>query len=560
MARVTVRFPGSEDDVAVDVREEPVLLGRNPDAAGLEPELRAGVRAVSINSHSVSSNHALIRRVDGVLRVRDVHSRNGTWLRVPDGGEVELAHDAELALQLGMPSVSPGREDEPEEAHWTDEGDFAAGVRIAVERWLEREGVAARVTCVEGERQEPSTFADRIPLDKRSAIVIAPLETVDARWPLMVARIWRYVNRQHEIFQSERETRQEGLVLAAPSMRQAHRAVVEAARAGAPLLLMGPSGSGKEGLARCYHRHTGRPGPLVARNCSMFNRELLRSELFGAEAGAFTGCVRRLVGAVERAHGGTLFLDELGELSSDVQPMLLRFLDSGEYERMGSYGQPREADVRIVCATNKDLREAVMKGEFRADLWYRLSIRVINIPPLAERFEDLVAYLKTQQLSTRTTAYEILTTKALDLLRDYTWPGNFRELANFVGRLPRDSKPGSLEADGCRRLLDQGALAPRGEPRATTPLPLAGIDWSQIATAAASAFAEDYDKPGPRSWDDVKDYVEKYLKPLLFAHLSSVDATRGRDGVDAQELATRLEADRGTAVKQLNRYFERFCR
>src|SRR5262249_22796063 len=154
--------------------------------------------------------------------------------------------------------------------------------------------------------------------------------------------------RQNDLFVIERELRQEGIILASPVMRHVYRSVVEAARRGQRVLIMGPTGAGKEALARCYHKHSGRSGAFVARNCGMMSKDFLRAELFGAERGSFTGAVQRIIGAVERANAGTLFLDEIGELPADVQPMLLRFLDGGEYERLGQFGAVCHADVRIV--------------------------------------------------------------------------------------------------------------------------------------------------------------------------------------------------------------------
>ncbi len=151
--------------------------------------------------------------------------------------------------------------------------------------------------------------------------------------------------------------REEGLIVASQTMRQAIARLVDVASRGSKsLLLVGPSGSGKEGMARCFHRHSGRAGPFIAKNCATLTRDFVRSELFGAEKGAFTGAVQRTFGAVENAHEGTLFLDEIGELPLDVQPMLLRFLDQGEYERLGHRGPLGRADVCVVGATNKDLR------------------------------------------------------------------------------------------------------------------------------------------------------------------------------------------------------------
>ncbi|HEY0468899.1 MAG TPA: sigma 54-interacting transcriptional regulator, partial [Polyangiaceae bacterium] len=330
---------------------------------------------------------------------------------------------------------------------------------------------------------------------------------------------------------------------------------------GARLMLIGPSGAGKEGLARAYHRHTGRAGSFVPRNCTMFTKDLVRVELFGAEAGAYTGATRRVIGAVERAHGGTLFLDELGEMPVEVQPTLLRFLDRGEFERLGDYGTVRVADVRMVAATNRDLRVALERNEFRADLWYRISNEVIELPPLRERFEDARAFLKTQLVSsTGESVLDLLSAQAEEVLREHRWDGNFRELQSFASRVAA-SAGAPIDADTCRELLARGTLsglpAPKGQASA---LAATNQDWKKLIEHAASAFAADVGHEVPENWDEVKEFVEKYFKPLLFVRLGQGNAALANESIDISTLARRLGADRGTAARQIERYLELLAR
>jgi DNA-binding NtrC family response regulator len=350
------------------------------------------------------------------------------------------------------------------------------------------------------------------------------------------------------------------MILKSRAIREAHRDVVDAARSsGRTLLLTGPSGSGKEMLAEVFHRHSGASGPFVPVNCAMFSKELLRSELFGAEPGSFTGATRRIVGAVERAQGGTLFLDEIGEIPLDVQPMLLRFLDRREYESMGQYGRVRRADVRVVAATNRDLRERTRAGQFRDDLWYRLSVHVVEVPALGDRWDDLVAYLESVP-SGRHSMREALSDGAMDLLRSHPWEGNFRELTNFAQRLPRDAEPRSIDAATCARALERGAL--RRNPKPTPVSEAPGADWAELVAQAIQGFVEDHGYE-PGTWDDQKEWNEKYLKPLLFFRMSGAPALEHPVDDSAiaaivPQAASRMSADRGTAAKQLARYFERF--
>src|SRR5262249_13127609 len=322
----------------------------------------------------------------------------------------------------------------------------------------------------------------------------------DASHPLL-ATLWRYVTRQNALFQAEEDSRAEGLILASPAIRAAHRQVYEAATRGArALLLLGPSGLGKEGLARCFHRYTGRSGPFVARNCAMFSRELLRSELFGAEPGSFTGAARRVVGAVERAHGGTLFLDEVAELGADIQPMLLRFLDSGEYEPLGRYGQAQAADVRIVGATNRDPRAAARSRAFRADLWYRLSVQVVEIPPLRERPEDIDTFLRIRVLPSGVAVSEALDGEARALVAAHGWDGNFRELTNFVEQLPFSARAGGVDAAACSAVLRRVSLGETAPAPAPPPAaPISDADWVRTATEAVRAYREELGR-SPETW------------------------------------------------------------
>ncbi len=201
------------------------------------------------------------------------------------------------------------------------------------------------------------------------------------------------------------------------------------------VLIQGPSGTGKELIATFLHKNSLRKeSPFVALNCASIPETLIESELFGHEKGAFTDAFAMKQGLVEIANGGTLFLDEIGEISLMTQPKLLRFLQTGEYRRVGG-NKNLNADVRIISATNKDLRSEVAGTRFREDLLYRLNVITISMPPLRERKEDislLVDYFLKKRL--RTKELIRIDPKALDLLIKYDWPGNVRELENVIER------------------------------------------------------------------------------------------------------------------------------
>src|SRR5262245_26731458 len=205
----------------------------------------------------------------------------------------------------------------------------------------------------------------------------------------------------------------------------------------ATVLLSGESGTGKEVVARFIHRASPRAeGPFVALNCAALPEQLLESELFGHEKGAFTGALAARAGKIEQAAGGVLFLDEVGEMSPSVQAKLLRVLQEREYQRLGGT-RPLKADVRIIAATNRDLESSIARGEFREDLFYRLRVFEIALPPLRERAQDIVpmaeAFLEEIGSLVGRKASG-LTRAAHDALRAYHWPGNVRELRNALER------------------------------------------------------------------------------------------------------------------------------
>jgi DNA-binding NtrC family response regulator len=228
-----------------------------------------------------------------------------------------------------------------------------------------------------------------------------------------------------------------GAVWASERMQAVVTLALQVAKADVPVLISGPSGAGKEKLAEIVQANSRRRGkPFVRVNAGALPDELLESELFGAEPGAFTGATRRRVGRFEAADGGTLFLDEIGNLSASGQAKLLRVVQSGTFERLGS-SETRKVDVRLICATNADLRQEIAAGRFREDLYYRLNVVELSIPPLAERPEDILPlaerFLRDLSPSPSGTLWRLASDARERLLR-HPWPGNVRELENILRR------------------------------------------------------------------------------------------------------------------------------
>ncbi len=221
------------------------------------------------------------------------------------------------------------------------------------------------------------------------------------------------------------------------ALRKVLKRVEMVAPTDSTVLLLGETGTGKELVARAIHSHSRRRDrAFVKLNCAAIPTGLLESELFGHEKGAFTGAVSQKVGRLELAHQGTMFLDEVGDIPLELQPKLLRALQEREFERLGNT-KTKKVDVRLVAATNRDLQKMVTESQFRSDLYYRLNVFPIRIPPLRERPEDIPMLVRhfTQKYARRLEKpIQSIPARAMNKLREWHWPGNVRELENFIER------------------------------------------------------------------------------------------------------------------------------
>jgi formate hydrogenlyase transcriptional activator len=270
---------------------------------------------------------------------------------------------------------------------------------------------------------------------------------------------------QLEVNQIRDEMNLDQIIGNSPALREVLELVKKVASWDSTVLLLGETGTGKELVAQAIHRHSDRSHrPLIKVNCAALPSELVASELFGHEKGAFTGALQQRIGRFEAANGGTIFLDEIAELSPEIQVALLRVLQEKEFERVGG-NRTIKIDVRVIAATNKDLQHEVNVGRFRMDLFYRLNVFPIRVPALRERLEDiplLVDYFAGRLAGRMGKKITQIERRSLSAMQQYSWPGNVRELQNVIER-------SVILADGEVLRVDPGNLVYEPPPRVYAP-------------------------------------------------------------------------------------------
>ncbi len=302
----------------------------------------------------------------------------------------------------------------------------------------------------------------------------------------------------------------------------------------ASVLITGPSGSGKDVVAQLLHQCSCRAAqPFVALNCAAVARDLLESEMFGHEAGAFTGAVKARAGRFEAAHRGTLFLDEVGDMASEMQAKLLRTLETRIVERVGGM-LPVAVDVRLIAATSVDLFAAIDRGRFRADLMYRLDVVRIEMPSLAERIADLPLLIEhfAARLSGAPISFD---TRALTALMDLAWPGNVRELKNLVERAQAHFPGEVLGPDKLPRLLRHGAMD--GSLMANSSM---ANSAAPVGRTAAAAPAINIGNGGIDLKRLLNDLEEAYIIEALNASGGAVAATAKLLGLQRTTLIEKM--------------------
>jgi two-component system nitrogen regulation response regulator GlnG len=303
------------------------------------------------------------------------------------------------------------------------------------------------------------------------------------------------------------------------AMQEIYRVIARLTQTDLTVMIMGESGTGKELVARALHDYgKRRHGTFVAVNMAAIPKELVESELFGHERGAFTGATNRGIGRFEQAEGGTLFLDEIGDMPLEAQTRLLRVLQQGEYTTVGGR-TPMKTDVRIIAASNRDLRQLIQQGLFREDLYYRLNVVPLRLPPLRERVEDIPDLVRhfLRKAEEEGLPAKHLDTDALDILRHHRWPGNVRELENLIRRLAVLHSGDTIPATAIAAELREPAKASSFDD-SDEPVSLGAA----VERHLTKYFAEHGDRlPPPGLYDRVLQDIERPLLSICLA------ATRG---------------------------------
>jgi len=342
-----------------------------------------------------------------------------------------------------------------------------------------------------------------------------PAEKIDKMMITIRQAIERQqLEQENKAFRS-RELQKYAMVGRSPATLRLYEQILKAAPSKGRVLITGENGTGKELVARAIHHQSNRSsGYFVEINCAAIPQELIESELFGHEKGSFTGAGNRRIGKFELANGGTLFLDEIGDMSLSAQSKVLRAIEEGEIQRIGGT-RTIKLDVRIIAATNKNLEKEIEKGQFRQDLYYRLNVIPIAVPPLRERKEDvpvLAQHFLEQFCSENGKQLKKISQSALNMLMEYNWPGNIRELRNIVERLIIMVDTDTIDT--------------------THVLSAIHIDRNQMIESE------------PKS---IKDMLDEYEKKIIIAEL---DANEG----NVSQTARKLNIDRANLYRKLRTY------
>ena len=343
-----------------------------------------------------------------------------------------------------------------------------------------------------------------------------------------------------------------------PAAIQLKKMIALIAPSDAPAIILGATGSGKELVAEALHEESRRKGRFVTVNCAAIPKELIEAEIFGFEKGAFTGAVKSSIGKFEQAQKGTLFLDEIGDMPADLQTKLLRVLENSVISKLGSNSEIK-LDVRIVCATHKNLNEMVSANKFREDLLFRLNVFPIDVPNLSERpqdIQDIIEHFIQKKTSKSGSNYRpVFDQKAVKVLQDYNWPGNIREVRNIVERAMVFFPKANVSDEDVKKYLlriDSDVVIRAAEQ---------DVIWSELdqlsnKTQTSENNVANGDPPSPKdfaNWFDINNSVD--LRALLRdIEIVLIEAAMDRNGGNTSEAAKDLKLIRTTLIEKIKKY------
>ena len=343
-----------------------------------------------------------------------------------------------------------------------------------------------------------------------------------------------------------------------PAAVQLKKMIALIAPSDAPAIIYGATGSGKELVAEALHEESRRKGRFVTVNCAAIPKELIEAEIFGFEKGAFTGAVKSTTGKFEQAQKGTLFLDEIGDMPADLQTKLLRVLENSVISKVGSNSEVK-LDVRIICATHKNLSEMVAGNKFREDLLFRLNVFPIDVPDLSQRHEDIPEiiehFIEKKSLKNGSTSRPIFDAKALEVLQKYDWPGNIREVRNIVERAMVFFPKAKISDEDVKKYLLRidSDIVIRAEEQDAIWLEL---DELGNNLSPPEKILEDANPPSPKdfaNWFDTNNSVD--LRSLLRdIEIVFIEAAMDRNGGNTSEAAKDLKLIRTTLIEKIRKY------
>ncbi|MBL9042550.1 MAG: sigma 54-interacting transcriptional regulator [Myxococcales bacterium] len=498
---------------------------------------------IYVSSHHVSGTHAEFRQDDqGRVFVKDLGSTNGTFLKLPPWQEFELDGNFELLLGQDVLVRRQSTLWPPKVKGITNADDLIRYVRHQLGKYIDSVAIGSGS---DAELAKAAGKCTKVPLPERHGFVM--VQWKQATFNLDLERWLQTVVSQYNCGPSRLPEESWQFLAISPERRRVLQVARQVAASEGTVLLYGHTGVGKDVLARDIYRNSGRSkGPFIAVNCAALAGSIIESELFGHKKGSFTSADSDKKGLFEVADGGTLFLDEIGELPLDVQPKLLRVLESGLFRRVGDSGPEKYVDVRIIAATNKNLERRVQEKTFRADLLFRLEATKLVVPDLMPADVRALVQTLVPMLLLKQGGNGPVTSDEMERLMECAaqnrWPGNARQLKNLLGRYLMLRQPGLTVEQNWEAVLEMDRMAyDEDAPSAQTPTPKSNPNLMLDPPQPVPV-------PGPDKLKEIPDCIDH----LIFLHLAR-EVLPANDWGALAELGRRMGMTGAGAKNRLQR-------